>query len=488
MSDQKKKKKLFIIETLDIADILIENRARKEIGSLDILIQSLKETGQMNPVLVTDEFKLIAGERRILALKKMGRKKVIARIMPDISPDDALIIERMENLARKDFEWYEELKIRLALHLMWKKQAAEKNEIWGYRETAKQLNTSLGGLSTDLVLAAAIETFPQLTDYNTKGTAKDAYKKLGQQAAAIQSMENLPPEEKERMAVLMTGGSIAKLTSKPKVKPPELLKALHDDVIPDLTGLAHGSYLNDDLGEDPIKDEELITTTNIEPVYATESYVTFIHKLPDSIVGMIELDPPYAIDFENTAGKAAKTKVKVTDWTPKMLYAFYTEYLPLLYKKLLPDSWVLCWTGKEHIKKTQSIAKQVGFKIQPPGVWTKSGGGGSNTPSTTMIANYENFLLFRKGNAIFNHNYLLASIVSPSAKSSSRIHEWEKPVEVYDIIFKQISRAGAIMLTPFAGSGNAMISAAKHDMTPMGCDDDQTYVYRFYENFKNYFI
>ena len=246
--------------------------------------------------------------------------------------------------------------------------------------------------------------------------------------------------------------------------------------------------MNDETNEDPIDEKEEITTTDIEPVYATESYATFINKIPDNIVGMVELDPPYAIDFENTAGKATKTKVEVKDWTSKMLYAFYTEYLPLLYKKLLPNSWVLCWTGKEHIEKTQSIATQAGFKIQPPGVWTKPGGGGSNTPSTTMIANYENFLLFRKGNAIFNYNYLPASIVSPSAKSSSRIHAWEKPIEVYDLIFKQISRAGAIMLSPFAGSGNAMISAAKHDMTPMGCDDDQTYVYRFYENFKNYFI
>jgi len=482
-----KKKKLFIVETLDISDIIIGTRARKEIGDLEDLVGSIKESGQLNPVLVNEKHELIAGERRIKAMKKLGRKKIIARIMPGISFDDALIIERMENLARKDFEWHEELKIRLDLHTHWKEQAEAKKEPWGFRETAKQLRCSLGGLSTDLVLAAAITTFPQLTEYNTKGTAKDAYKKLGQQAAAIQAQENLPPEEKERMAQLMSGGAIAKLVSKKAAKPKAELKAQHDDVIPDIAGLTGGSFLNDDTGEDPIDENEPLST-NIEPVYATQSYTTFIPQIPDNIVGMVELDPPYAIDFENTAGKAAKTKVDVTDWTPKQLYAFYNEYLPMLYAKLLPNSWVLCWTGKEHIQETQAIAKAAKFKTQSPGVWTKTGGGGCNTPSTTMIANYENFLLFRKGNAIFNHNYLPASIACASAISSSRIHEWEKPVEVYDIIFKQIARAGAIMLSPFAGSGNAMISAAKHDMTPMGCDDDQTYVYRFYENFKNYFI
>ena len=487
------KKKLFIIETLDISDIIIANRARQEIGELDELMSSIKESGQLNPVLVNDQHELLAGERRILALKKLGRKKVIARIMPDISPDDALVIELMENLARKEFNWHEELGIKLKLHTTWKEEAEEKKESWGFRETNTRFKkifakSSLGGLSTDLVLAAAIETFPQLKEYNTKGTAKDAYKKLGQQAAAIQSQENLPAEEKERMAALMSGDAISKLLGKnKKSKPKTILKAQHDDVLPDLTDLNGGSFLNDDTGEDPIEEEELLTTT-IEPVYSIEPYSTFLHKIPDNIVGMIELDPPYAIDYENIAQKSVNKKVKVVDWTIDQLFEFYSTYLPILYKKLLPNSWILCWTGKEHIETTQDIAKESGFKIQPPGVWTKPGGGGSNTPSTTMIANYENFLLFRKDNATFNHNYLPASIISPSANKSTRIHEWEKPVEVYDMIFKEISRAGAIMLSPFTGSGNAMISAAKHDMTPMGCDDDQTYVYRFYENFKNYFI
>ncbi len=482
------KKKLFLIETLNITDIIIQNRARKEIGDLSDLTGSIQESGQLNPILVNDKHELIAGERRILAMKKLGRKKIIARIMPDISPDDALIIERMENLARKDFVWYEELQIRLDLHLWWKQQAEKENETWGYRETAKQLRCSLGGLSTDLVLAAAITTFPQLKEYNTKGTAKDAYKKLGQQARAIQSMENLPKEEKDRMAQLMSGDAISKLVKKStKAKTKKVLTAQHEDTLPDLSGLTDGSLMNNDQ-EDFLPEQKPPTKDTIEPVYATESYKTFLHKIPNNLVGLIELDPPYAIDYENTAQKATKKKIDVSDWTSKQLYEFYTEYLPLLYQKLLPDSWVLCWTGKEHIETTQTIAKKSGFKIQPPGVWTKSGGGASNTPSTTMIPNYENFLLFRKGNAIFNHNYLPASITCASASSTDRIHEWEKPIEVYDIIFKQTSRAGAIMLSPFAGSGNAMISAAKHDMTPMGCDDNQKYVYRFYENFKNYFI
>ena len=486
------KKKLFIIETLDIADIVIQNRARQEIGELDDLVGSIKESGQLNPILVNDQHELIAGERRILAMKKLGRKKIIARIMPDISPDDALIIERMENLARKDFVWHEELKIKFDLHLWWKKRAEDKNETWGYRETAAQLRCSLGGLSTDLVLAAAIDTFPQLKKYNTKSTAKDAYKKLGQQAAAIQSMQNLPKEEKERMAKLMSGEAIAKLATKKPKKSSTLTQAQHDDVLPDLSELADGSFMNDEI-EEPSEQETQSTTTTFkpitfEPTYAVESYETFLHKIPDNIVGMLELDPPYAIDYEVNAQQADKKKIDVTDWTSVKLYNFYSKYFPLLYRKLLTNSWVLCWTGKEHMERTQTIAKEAGFKIQAPGVWTKSGGGSSNTPSTTMIANYENFLLFRKDNATFNHNYLPASITSPSANKAKRMHEWEKPIELYDIIFKQISRAGAIFLSPFAGSGNSLISAAKQDMNPMGCDDNQTYVYRFYENFKNYFI
>jgi len=461
--------KLFKLEEKLIDDIIIVNRARKDTGDIDILVQSIHESGQLNPVLITENNELIAGERRIRALQKLNQQTVIVRVMPDISPTDKLIIERMENVARKDFDWHEELELRYELHKLWKQQAESKGDTWGYRETAKQLKCSLGGLSTDLALAEALETFPELKNNTSKGRAKDAYKQMGIQAVAIQRMNNMSDEEKERLKKLHEGAPID-LNKKSRV----MLKAKHADESPNI----------EDFNNDKESDfDPTIKESNV--LYAIESYKTFLPKIPNEIIGMVELDPPYAIAFDSTYGKTGNIKSKATDWTEKELYEFYFDYLPILYKKMMPSSWVLCWTGKEHALRTNEIAQSVGFMIQPPGVWKKNGGS-TNQPKTNMISNYEMFLLFRKGDAQFNTSSLHAALEFPTVPAQQRIHQWEKPLELYDHFLKALGRPGTIFLSLFAGSGNAMISAAKNNMTPMGCDENQKYVAQFYQRLQNY--
>lgn len=49
-----------------------------------------------------------------------------------------------------------------------------------------------------------------------------------------------------------------------------------------------------------------------------------------------------------------------------------------------------------------------------------------------------------------------------------------------------MSRPGTIFLSPFAGSGNCLISAAKARMMPIGCDKSQKYIPQFYQRLENY--
>jgi len=41
-------------------------------------------------------------------------------------------------------------------------------------------------------------------------------------------------------------------------------------------------------------------------------------------------------------------------------------------------------------------------------------------------------------------------------------------------------------LSPFAGSGNCLISAAKVRMMPIGCDKSQKYIPQFYQRLEQY--
>jgi len=461
--------KLFQIEERKISDIIIKDRTRTDFGDIDNLAENIKMVGQLMPIFIDSNNCLIDGYRRIQAIKKLKKESLEVRVIDGITKDDGFLIELLSNMDRKEFTWSEEIELKYKLHNHWKEEAEKNKESWGYRETSKRIHCSLGGLSTDLAFAEALKVFPGLKEQATKGRAKEAYKALGKQATALQRMTNFTDEEKERLAKLQTGE--VDITKEARIERTEKDHKKIDSLL----------ELDNAPNENSIQSDD-----KIKVIYVAENYKTFIEKIPDNSVGMVELDPPYAINFDAIYGKTSGIECKAKDWTEKELYEFYYNYLPLVYNKMLDASWVLCWTGKEHYLETQKIAKETGFAIQQPGVWIKPSGS-TNQPRKVMVSNWEMFLLFRKGEAQFNTPSLLSSIQLTTNAASKRIHQWEKPIELYDYFLNALCMPGTIFLSPFAGSGNCLISAAKTKMFPFGCDKSQQYIPQFYQNLQNYF-
>lgn len=459
--------KILQVEERNISDIIIKDRARIDVGDIQSLAENIDMVGQLSPILIDSKNNLLDGGRRTLAMKKLGRETIEVRILDNISKDDHYLIELLSNMDRKEFVWHEEIDLKAKMHCYWKTEAEKKKKSWGYRETAKRLRCSLGGLSTDLAFAEALKVFPELKEQSTKGRAKEAYKALGQQATALQRMNNFTPEEKERLAKLQSGDI--------KIQPKNTMGK---------GALEETAKARETVQELDNTSEEQ-TDINTKVIYVAENYKTFLEKIPDNSVGVVELDPPYAIDFNNTYGKTSKIESKATDWTEKELYEFYYNYLPLVYQKMLESSWVLCWTGKEHYLEINRIAKETGFVVQQPGAWNKVGGS-TNQPKKNLVSNWEMYLLFRKGNAQFNTPSLPSAVSIATVNTANRIHQWEKPIELYDHFLKALSLPGTLFLSLFAGSGNCLISAAKAGMMPIGCDKSQKYIPEFYSRVQNY--
>ncbi len=461
---------LFQIEEKYIDTIIIKDRVRTAVGDISSLARSIEMVGQLSPILIDSNNVLIDGLHRIEALKSIDRKTIEVRIVDGISPDDYTLIELLANMDRKEFAWHEEIELKYKLHNFWKAAAEQKQKSWGYRETSKRLKCSLGGLSTDLAFAEAMKVFPDLKNQSTKSRARELYKQLGNQAVAIQRMDNFDEGEKDRLLQLQAGvinipikNTVSEISANATVAAREKVEGLAEI------------------------DQTADTTDNkIQVIYVAENYKTFLAKIPDNSVGMVELDPPYAIDFNNTYGKASKITSKATDWEEKDLYDFYFNYLPLIHQKMLEGSWVLCWTGKEHYIEITKIAQDIGFIVQQPGAWIKPGGGSTNQPKRNMVSNWEMYLLMRKGEAQFNVASMSSAIQVSTVSGSQRIHQWEKPIELYDHFLKALGKPGSIFLSPFAGSGNCLISAAKANMVPIGCDKSQKYIPEFYTRLENY--
>ena len=88
---------------LDIAKIKVGDRIREDFGNIDKLAENIKEHGLINPITVTPQYELIAGERRLRALKKLGYKQVEVNVIAVEDAEQQLKLEISENTARKNF-------------------------------------------------------------------------------------------------------------------------------------------------------------------------------------------------------------------------------------------------------------------------------------------------------------------------------------------------------------------------------------------------
>ena len=99
-----------------IADIRVKKRIRKEMGDITALADSLKKFGQINPIVITKNNVLVAGERRLTAAKSIGWKTINAVIVELDGPLAKLEYEVEENLQRQEFSAQEEADAKKKLY------------------------------------------------------------------------------------------------------------------------------------------------------------------------------------------------------------------------------------------------------------------------------------------------------------------------------------------------------------------------------------
>lgn len=88
--------------TIPINHVKVGTRARRDLGDLTDLMESIKTVGLLQPVVLDADDRLIAGQRRLEACRKLGMVDVpcvTARRVKDAA--DHLIAERDENTCRK---------------------------------------------------------------------------------------------------------------------------------------------------------------------------------------------------------------------------------------------------------------------------------------------------------------------------------------------------------------------------------------------------
>ena len=89
---------------INIEDIKVKKRVRRDLGDLTALKDSMHRYGLMNPITLNSNYELVAGERRLEAAKSLGWERINANIL-DSNVDNIrqLEMELEENNQRKEF-------------------------------------------------------------------------------------------------------------------------------------------------------------------------------------------------------------------------------------------------------------------------------------------------------------------------------------------------------------------------------------------------
>jgi DNA modification methylase len=199
-------------ELLSVDKIVVEGRVRQEMGDIDELANSIQAVGLIQPIVLTRDYRLIAGERRLRALRKLGINNLVhaSHFIYNDEVDDLKIraMEVEENVKRKDLSWQEAviakkrlLEIMQQIHGVARSGYPPRSDSlgltssgFGINKLAALLGESNAQTSKDIELASLIEAVPELAKAETKEAARRQASLALAVAGALQQQKLNPPK------------------------------------------------------------------------------------------------------------------------------------------------------------------------------------------------------------------------------------------------------------------------------------------------------
>lgn len=176
---------------IDIDKIKMVDRIRKDFGDLKELADDIKQNGLINPPVVIPEedgiYTLLAGERRLRAMRLLGYQQVEVRTWRNLSDEEKLNIEISENEVRKDFSKAERIAYARKIERIEAEKARERMLVTQNNDTGRSL--------------AAVENFPQqdegkkTRDIAAQKSGIGSGKQYEREKYIVDNQASLTPEE-----------------------------------------------------------------------------------------------------------------------------------------------------------------------------------------------------------------------------------------------------------------------------------------------------
>lgn len=403
-------------------------------AELDELAMSIKTNGQIQPIVLTQDFTIVVGERRVRACKQLGIP--VWYTVTNITKETVLKeLELEENLRRTDLTWFDRAKAIREIHNLHVNEygAIKKGRSsngWSIEDTGSCLNMGASTVGMYLGLAEAIESgkYPDLVEKKAL-TEAWTYLRKTQEQQTIEKLKEFYPEK--TVSPIRTG-----------VDSWDVPEQTEDE------NVNCGDYLS----------------TDYKLHLLNEDCLTVMSLMPPESVDLIYTDPMWGIDFDTL-----EQDVPVGD-EPEKCKNIMEQFISLAASVLKQDSWMVMWFGVEHYSWLVALCKKNGLGVNvSPILWTKNNGK-ANMMEYCFGHAYEMALMIKKGQPVLAKRRVLDYFNVPQVPRPRR--KMEKPVQLAKEIIECLSNPGDLVFDGFMGTGTSMAAAWQLGRVPLGCEID----------------
>jgi site-specific DNA-methyltransferase (adenine-specific) len=195
--------------------------------------------------------------------------------------------------------------------------------------------------------------------------------------------------------------------------------------------------------------------------------VAWLRARPSESVDLLITDPPYeSLEKHRAVGTTTRlkhSKASSNDWFAIFPNERFPELFEQVYRVLRRNTHFYLFCDPETMFVAKPLAEQAGFKFWKPLIWEKLTIG----MGYHYRARYECILFFEKGKRKLN-DLGIADVIT--AKRVTGGYPAEKPASVSEVLIRQSSEPGQLVVDPFMGSGSVGVAAVRQGRSFAGND------------------
>lgn len=149
----------------------------------------------------------------------------------------------------------------------------------------------------------------------------------------------------------------------------------------------------------------------------------------------------------------------------------FSEWLPEVYRVLKNGTHCYVMINHRNLKDLWCDAESAGFEFQQLLVWDK----GNATPNRYYLNSYELILMLRKGPAKNINEMGTKNILRIPNIIGNKRHPTEKPVELMQVLIKNSTNEGDVVMDAFMGAGATGIACKTLNRNFIGVEIDEKY-------------